>query len=43
LSKRGVQPDADGREPWFLSYSHSEKDVSDTLTAFEDAVKEAKG
>jgi glutamate-1-semialdehyde 2,1-aminomutase len=43
LSRRGVQPDADGREPWFLSYSHSEHDISETLTAFEDAVKEAKG
>jgi len=42
LSQRGVQPDADGREPWFLSFSHSEQDISDTLTAFEDAVKEAK-
>jgi glutamate-1-semialdehyde 2,1-aminomutase len=43
LNRRGVQPDADGREPWFVSFSHSEQDVSDTLTAFEDAVKEAKG
>jgi len=42
LSQRGVQPDADGREPWFLSFSHSEQDISDTLAAFEDAVKEAK-
>ncbi len=42
LSARGVQPDADGREPWFLSYSHSEADIAETLTAFEDAVKEAK-
>jgi glutamate-1-semialdehyde 2,1-aminomutase len=43
LNRRGVQPDADGREPWFMSYSHSEQDVSETLTVFEDAVKEAKG
>jgi len=43
LSRRGVQPDADGREPWFLCYSHSEQDISETLTAFEDAVREAKG
>ena len=42
LSARGVQPDADGREPWFLSYSHSEADIADTLTAFEEAVREAK-
>ncbi len=42
LSKRGVQPDADGREPWFLCYSLSESDVAETLNAFNDAVKEAK-
>jgi glutamate-1-semialdehyde 2,1-aminomutase len=42
LSKRGVQPDADGREPWFLCYSLSEEDVNETLNVFNDAVKEAK-
>jgi glutamate-1-semialdehyde 2,1-aminomutase len=42
LNRRGVQPDADGREPWFLCYSLSEADVSETLNAFNDSVKEAK-
>jgi glutamate-1-semialdehyde 2,1-aminomutase len=42
LIGRGVMPDSDGREPWFLCYSHSEQDIADTLTAFEDAVKEVK-
>ena len=42
LVARGVQPEGDGREPWFLSYSHSEQDVADTLTAFEEAVKNVK-
>jgi glutamate-1-semialdehyde 2,1-aminomutase len=42
LIRRGVQPDADGREPWFMSYSHSEADVATTLQAFEEALKEAK-
>jgi glutamate-1-semialdehyde 2,1-aminomutase len=42
LIERGVMPDADGREPWFLCYSHSEQDIADTLTAFEDAVKTVK-
>jgi len=42
LNRRGVQPDADGREPWFLCYSLSEEDVSETLNAFNDSVKEAK-
>jgi glutamate-1-semialdehyde 2,1-aminomutase len=43
LARRGAMPDPDGREPWFLSYSHSEKDIADTLGMFEDAVREAKG
>jgi glutamate-1-semialdehyde 2,1-aminomutase len=42
LIERGVMPDSDGREPWFLCYSHSVQDIADTLTAFEDAVKEVK-
>jgi glutamate-1-semialdehyde 2,1-aminomutase len=42
LIERGVMLDSDGREPWFLCYSHSEQDIADTLTAFEDAVKTVK-
>jgi len=42
LIERGVVPDCDGREPWFLCYSHGDKEVADTLTAFEDAVKAVK-
>jgi glutamate-1-semialdehyde 2,1-aminomutase len=42
LSQRGVQPDGDGREPWFLCYALSEEDVAETLNIFNDAVKEAK-
>ena len=42
LNQRGVQPDSDGREPWFLCYSLSEADVNETLNAFNDAVKDAK-
>jgi glutamate-1-semialdehyde 2,1-aminomutase len=41
LIARGAMPEADGREPWFLCYSHSERDIADTLTAFEDSVKAA--
>jgi len=37
-----VMPDHDAREPWFLCYSHSDKDIDDTLTAFRDAVKASK-
>ena len=42
LIRGGVQPDADGREPWFLCYSLSEEDVNKTLNVFNDAVKDAK-
>jgi hypothetical protein len=43
LAEFGALPDLDGREPWFLSYSHSERDIADTLGWFEQAVKKAKG
>ena len=42
LIQRGVQPDADGREPWFLCYALSEVDVAETLNIFNDSVKAAK-
>ena len=42
LIERGVLPDVDDREPWFLSYSHDENVVAETLNAFEDAVKALK-
>jgi glutamate-1-semialdehyde 2,1-aminomutase len=42
LIARGVQPDADGREPWFLCYALSEADVTETLNIFNDSVKAAK-
>lgn len=42
LIERGVMPDCDGREPWFLCYSHGEQEIAETLTVFEDAVKEVK-
>lgn len=40
LIRRGVMPDSDGREPWFMSYSHNESVVDETLNIFEDAVRE---
>ncbi len=39
LMERGVMPDHDPREPWFLCYAHSEADVDETLNAMEEAVK----
>jgi glutamate-1-semialdehyde aminotransferase len=40
LRERGILPDPDYSEPWFLCYSHSEADVAETLTAYEDVVRE---
>ena len=40
---RGVMPDHDAREPWFLCYSHSEADIDETLNVMEEAVKEIFG
>ena len=42
LVERGVMPDSEGREPWFLCFDHDEGVIADTLTAFEEVVKEAK-
>ncbi len=42
LIKRGVQPDGDSREPWFLCYSLSDEDVQETLTVFNDSIKAIK-
>ena len=42
LIERGVMPDHDPREPWFLSYSHTEKDIDETLTVFREVVKTVK-
>jgi glutamate-1-semialdehyde 2,1-aminomutase len=37
---RGVMPDPDPREPWFLSYSHSDQDIDETLAVMEQVVRE---
>ena len=42
LIARGVMPDSDGREPWFLCASLSEADVAETLNVFNDSVKAVK-
>jgi glutamate-1-semialdehyde 2,1-aminomutase len=39
LVDRGVMPDPDNREPWFLCYSHTDQDIDDTLNRLEDAVR----
>lgn len=40
--ERGVMPDYDPREPWFLSYSHSDADIDRTLEVYAEAVKAVK-
>lgn len=37
--ERGVMPDHDPREPWFLCYSHTESDIDETLNVMTDAIK----
>ncbi len=40
--QRGVMPDFDAREPWFMCYEHSDADVDETLNIYAEIVKEAK-
>ena len=40
--ERGVMPDPDPREPWFLCYSHSDADIDETLNVMEDVVRAVK-
>lgn len=42
LIDHGIMPDHDAREPWFLCYSHSDKDIDETLNVMADAVKNVK-
>lgn len=39
---RGVMPDRDAREPWFLCYEHSDADIDETLNVYAEAAKEIK-
>ncbi|HRQ33914.1 MAG TPA: hypothetical protein PLM89_12510, partial [Anaerolineales bacterium] len=39
---RGVMPDRDAREPWFMCYEHSDADVDETLNVYAEIVKEVK-
>ena len=40
--ERGVMPDYDPREPWFLCYSHSDADIDETLNVMADVVRVVK-
>ena len=40
--ERGIMPDHDAREPWFLCYSHTDADIDETLSVYADIVKKVK-
>ena len=42
MIERGVMPDHDPREPWFLCYAHSEADIDTTLSVVRESVKAVK-
>jgi glutamate-1-semialdehyde 2,1-aminomutase len=42
LVARGVIPDPDAREPWFLCAAHDDAAIDETLSIFEQAVKARK-
>lgn len=42
LIERGVMPDHDPREPWFLCHAHTDADIDTTLSVFREAVKASK-
>ena len=39
LVKRGVMPELDGKEPWFMCLAHDDEVVNETLTIAEDVAK----
>jgi len=40
--ERGVMPDHDPREPWFLCYSHSDEDIEKTIEVYAEIIKTVK-
>lgn len=43
LIRRGVLPEPDVREPWFMNYGHTEQDIALSLEIFAAALKTVKG
>jgi glutamate-1-semialdehyde 2,1-aminomutase len=41
LIRRGVMPEPDSREPWFMCAALSTQDIAETATALEDSLREA--
>jgi glutamate-1-semialdehyde 2,1-aminomutase len=42
LVRRGIVPDPDAREPWFLCYEHDDEDIDVTLEIVREAAREVK-
>ncbi len=40
LLARGVMPEPDSREPWFMCAAHTTQDIAETANALEDAARE---
>ncbi|MGH7909189.1 MAG: hypothetical protein ACRENW_04990, partial [Thermodesulfobacteriota bacterium] len=40
LIQRGVLPEPDAREPWFMSAAHSTEDIATTANALDDTLRE---
>jgi glutamate-1-semialdehyde 2,1-aminomutase len=43
LVARGIVPDPDAREPWFLCAAHDDAAIDETLNIFEETIKTVKG
>jgi glutamate-1-semialdehyde 2,1-aminomutase len=41
LIQRGIMPEPESREPWFMSEALSDEDIACTAQALEDSVREA--
>lgn len=37
--EKGIMPDHDAREPWFMCYEHSDADIDETLNVYAEIVK----
>jgi len=40
LIERGIMPEPESREPWFMCAAHSQQDIAETANALEDTLRE---
>ena len=43
MIRRGVMPEPDSREPWFLCAALSDEDIAETASVMEDSLKVVLG